>query len=92
MLATDVIKRPIITEKATHASSELGQYVFEVDRRATKLDIRNAIEELYKVGVVAVNTRNRKGRFRRYRYGLVQLPSVKHAMVRVKEGEKIELF
>lgn len=92
MLATDVIKRPIITEKATHSSNEHGQYAFEVDRRATKIDIRNAVQELYRVKVVAVNTRNRKGRSRRYRYGVVQLPTVKHALVRVKAGEKIELF
>jgi len=92
MLATDVIKKPLITEKATFGSNEQKRYSFEVDRRASKTVIKQAIESLYGVNVIAVNTQNRKGRTRRYRYGLVQLPSVKRAIVRVKAGQKIDLF
>jgi large subunit ribosomal protein L23 len=92
MLATDVIKKPLITEKATFGSNEQKRYSFEVDRRASKTEIKQAVESLYGVNVIAVNTQNRKGRTRRYRYGLVQLPSVKRAIVRVKAGEKIDLF
>ncbi|MFO0874994.1 MAG: 50S ribosomal protein L23 [Phycisphaerales bacterium] len=92
MLATDVIKRPLVTEKATIASNELHRYAFQVDPRATKTEIRQAVEELYKVRVVSVATQNRKGRVRRFRYGPVQLPTVKRAVVKIHHEDKIELF
>lgn len=92
MHATHVIKRPLVTEKATLGSNEQHRYAFQVDPRATKVDIRKAIEELYKVRVVSVATQNRKGRIKRYRYGPVQLPTLKRAIVRVHHDDKIELF
>lgn len=92
MLATTVIKKPLITEKATFASNEQKRYAFEVDRRASKTDIKQAVESLYGVRVTGVNTQNRKGRLKRYRYGLIQLPSVKRAIVRVHAEDTIDLF
>ncbi len=92
MLATDVIKRPIITEKATAVSGEHHRYSFQVDPRATKTQIRAAVEELYKVRVLAVATQNRKGTARRYRYGTVTGPSVKRAIVKVHPDDVLELF
>lgn len=92
MESTTVIIRPLISEKATFQSDEHNRYLFEVDRRATKTEIRFAIEELYKVEVVGVNTLRRRGRQRRSRHGFWQTSSVKHAMVKVKEGQRIELF
>ena len=92
MEAIYVIKRPLVTEKGTWAMNELNRYSFEVDKKATKNDIKAAVESLYKVKVEKVNTRIRKGRQRRLRYGLVLTPDVKTATVRLKEGDRIELF
>lgn len=88
----DVIKRPIVTEKGTFAMNEQNRYTFQVDPRATKNDIKAAIETLYKVKVEKVNTLTRRGKFRRMKFGLTQTPSTKTAIVRLKEGSTIELF
>ena len=87
-----VIKRPLVTEKGTFAMNELNRYTFEVDPRASKTQIKSAIESLYKVKVAKVNTLTRRGKFRRLKYGLIQMPSIKTASVRLKEGSTIELF
>jgi large subunit ribosomal protein L23 len=92
MESTIVIKKPLITEKATFSSSELNQFSFQVDRRATKTQIKNAVQDLYKVRVLSVNTQNRKGHERAFKYGRVQLPDIKRAIVRVHPEDKIELF
>lgn len=92
MQAHYVIKQPILTEKSTFAMNERGQYTFLVDKRATKDQIKKAVEELYKVKVVGVNTQVRKGKQRRLRYGLVVEPTTKKAVVRLAEGQTIELF
>ncbi len=90
--ATQVLKKPLVTEKSTFRMNELGQYTFAVDRRASKGEIKAAVEKVYGVNVVSVNTMTDKGRYRRLRYGEVKLPDVKKAVVRLKEGQKIELF
>jgi large subunit ribosomal protein L23 len=87
-----VIKRPMVTEKGTWGMNELNRYAFEVDVKATKGDIKKAVESLYKVKVEKVNTQVHKGRQRRMKYGLVMTPTVKTAVVRLKEGSTIELF
>jgi len=92
MIATQVVRRPVVTEKASHASGEHNRYVFEVDPRATKTDIRRAIADLYKVRVLKVATRVRKGHSRRMRYGTVQTASVKQAIVKIHPEDRIELF
>lgn len=86
-----VIKRPLVTEKGTFAN-EINRYTFEVDPRATKTDIKSAVEQLYKVKVEKVNTLTRRGKFRRMKYGLTQMPTTKTAIVRLHEGSRIELF
>ena len=91
MDATTVIRTPVVTEKAT-AGNELNRYSFEVDRRATKTDIKRAVEELYKVRVIGVNTIVRKAAARRYRYGLVAGAITKRAIVRIHKDDKIELL
>ncbi|MBY0312163.1 MAG: 50S ribosomal protein L23 [Phycisphaerales bacterium] len=91
MEAHFVIKRPLVTEKGT-AAIELSRYTFEVDPRASKTDIKAAVESLYKVKVEKVNTLTRRGKFRRMKYGEVQMPTTKTAVVRLKQGMKIELF
>ena len=92
MIATQVISRPLVTEKASQGSGEHQRYAFEVDGRANKLDIRKAVEELYGVRVMKVATSIRKGRARRLKYGVVQTGSVKHAIVRIHPEDRIELF
>ncbi|MBL8758564.1 MAG: 50S ribosomal protein L23 [Phycisphaerae bacterium] len=89
---THVIKRPLLTEKNTFAMNEQGRYSFEVDRTATKPQIKAAVEKLYNVSVVGVNTSVTKAKDRRYRYGLVRGALTKKATVRLKDGQAIELF
>jgi len=91
MEPTHVIKMPIVTEKAT-AAGEHNQYAFKVDQRATKTDVKNAIEAIYGVKVVDVRTQVRQERDRTYKYGKTPGKTWKRAMVRVAEGQKIELF
>ncbi|MBL9141150.1 MAG: 50S ribosomal protein L23 [Phycisphaerae bacterium] len=91
MEATTVIKIPIITEKVTQLG-EFNQYAFRVDSRATKTDIKKAIQEIYGVTVTAVTTQVRRERDRTYKYGKIEGSTWKRAVVRVAEGQKIELF
>jgi len=87
-----IVHKPLLTEKTTFASSEQNRHAFIVDTRATKTEIKAAIEELYNVKVEAVATVNRKERRRRYRYGYVPGKTTKKAIVRLREGDTIELF
>ncbi|MDD2554919.1 MAG: 50S ribosomal protein L23 [Syntrophaceticus sp.] len=88
----DIIIRPLVTEKAVNLAQEQNKYVFFVDRSANKIEIRNAIEELFNVKVLAVNTMNVKGKKKRVgRYeGLT--PMRKKAIVTLNEGDKIDVF
>ncbi|MCC7146039.1 MAG: 50S ribosomal protein L23 [Phycisphaeraceae bacterium] len=90
--ATDVIKRPLITEKATWESESRNRYSFQVDMRARKPQIKTAVEELYKVRVVRISTQVRKGRYVRTRYGTRKAPSWKRATVELHPDDRIELF
>ena len=92
MHATDVIRKPLVTEKATVDSAEYNRYSFEVDRRSTKGEIRKAVEELFNVRVVSVATQNRKGEVRRTRYGSVKPATVKRAIVKLHPEDRIDLI
>lgn len=92
MEAIYVIKKPLISEKATYGMNEEKRYTFLVDRTASKDDIKAAVEQLYKVRVVGVNTQVRKGKERRLKYGLVVEPTTKKAVVRLHPEDQIELF
>jgi len=89
---TYVIRKPLLSEKGTFAMNEQGRYTFLVDPRATKDEIKSAIEAIYKVNVVGINTQIRKGKTRRFRAGEFAMSDTKKATVRLREGEKIELF
>ena len=89
--AIDIVKRPLLTEKGT-ALGEHGQYVFEVARSARKDEIKAAVEELYSVKVVSVNTMVRRSPLRRTKWRYVPHTETKRAIVRLKEGQAIELF
>ena len=89
----DVIKRPIITEQSM-SETELKKYVFEVDKDANKVEIAKAIEEIFGVKVVKVNTLNVQGKLKRMgRSPAGRRPSWKKAVVTLSEDSKsIEFF
>ena len=84
-----IILRPVITEKAT-ALSERGQVVFRVAPGASKPEIKAAVEGLFGVKVVAVNTLNSKGKIKRFRGRPGRRPDTKKAFVRLAEGQNID--
>ena len=84
--AYDIILAPVITEKSS-AVSEANQVVFKVRRDATKPEIKAAIEKLFNVKVVAVNTLTRKGKTKRFRGIKGKQQDVKKAIVRLAEGD-----
>lgn len=86
----DIIKSPAITEKATLAS-EHNQVVFNVAIRATKPEIKKAVEGLFGVKVKAVNTLVRKGKQRRFKGQLALLSDVKKAYVTLEEGQRLDV-
>ncbi len=88
--AYDVILAPVITEKSTMAS-EANQVVFKVRRDATKPEIKAAVEQLFKVKVLAVNTINRKGKTKRFRGLKGKQQDVKKAIIRLAEGDRIDV-
>jgi large subunit ribosomal protein L23 len=85
-----VIKGPVITEKASRGMEGAGQYVFEVDSRANKIQIRKAVESAFKVGVVKVNTMWMRGKLKRIRWQIGSTSDWKKAVVTLKKGQKIE--
>lgn len=92
MHPSTVIKKPIVTERSTVTMAEDNRFTFLVDRRADKTAIKHAVESLYGVKVLGVTTQVRKSRERRLKYGYVQAPPTKKAVVRLAEGQSIELF
>lgn len=88
-----VIVRPLITEKGTHQSTHRNAYPFEVNKWATKDEIKAAVEELFGVRVSKVRTQNRVGKKRRFRFRMGQLPSWKKAIVTLQpDSPAIEFF
>ncbi len=86
----DVIQAPVITEKAT-LLSEQSKVVFRVAPDATKDEIAAAVEELFKVKVIKVNTMNTKGKTKRFRGRLGKRNDVKKAIVTLQEGQSIDI-
>lgn len=87
-----IIKTVRLTEKGTRQSEKYNQYTVVADRLATKPQIKQAVQELFKVKVVAVNTLNVRGKLRRQRTTQAgQAPDWKKAIVTLKEGDKIVL-
>jgi large subunit ribosomal protein L23 len=84
------IVRPIVTEKTSVAIQERGEYVFEVASDATKPAIRQAIEKLFGVKVAGVWTMNVRGKERRVGKTTGRRPNWKKAIVRLREGDRIE--
>jgi large subunit ribosomal protein L23 len=91
----DILRRPIITEKSNYQSGALNQYTFEVHRKATKAQIKEAVEALFDVNVVRVNVINvpaKRTRRPRSRRLMVRKPAYKKAIVTLAEGDSIDIF
>lgn len=91
MEARDILIRPIVTEKST-ALMEQGKYTFRVPLAATKIHIRQAVEQIFKVKVQAVNTMRYEGKLKRMGRTQGRRSDWKKAVVTLKPGEAIELF
>jgi large subunit ribosomal protein L23 len=89
---TNVIIKPLITEKSTHQQNTRNTYAFMVQDGANKPAIKQAVEKLYSVKVKDVRTLTRKGKPRRNRFKVTQTSSWKRAIVVLHEDSKIELF
>ena len=87
-----VLKRPLITEKGTKQKEQANQIIFEVDRGANKVMVRNAVETIFKVNVLSVRIMNVKGKERRIGRNVGRRPDWKKAFVRLGPGENIEFF
>lgn len=87
-----IILRPLVTEKGMHRSSRHNAYAFEVTRMASKDDVRRAIEELFHVKVLKVNTQNRKGKPRRTRFKAGSTKDWKKAVVTLDPEHRIDFF
>ena len=89
----DVILAPLITEKSTLLKEKMGVLAFRVDRRANKVEIRKAVETIFKVKVAAVRTENLRGKEKRVGRSLGRRSDWKKAYVTLRPGEKsIEFF
>lgn len=92
MNSFEIIKSARLTEKGARQSEKYNQYTFMVDKRANKFQIKKAVEELFKVKVVKVNTMNVRGKLRRQQtIQAGKSPDWKKAIVTLKEGDKIVL-
>lgn len=93
MSPEQVIKRPIVLTEKSRVLQEAGnQVVFEVDRRANKIEIRNAVQSLFKVTVTDVNTLVVRGKMRRMGRGVAKTQNWKKAIVTLKQGDSIKFF
>lgn len=87
-----IIIRPLVTEKGMHKANRTNSYAFEVNRLAGKADIRRAVEELFDVKVMRVNTQNRKGKPRKTRYRSGETKAWKKAIVTLDKEHRIDFF
>jgi large subunit ribosomal protein L23 len=89
--ARDVIIRPVVSEKS-YSGIERNAYTFLVAPDANKTEIKEAVQQIWNVHVVEVNTMNRKGKVKRTRLGQGKRPDQKRAVVRLAAGDTIEIF
>ena len=92
MIAYDIIRRPLITEKTTLQRDEFNQYSFEVDRGANRVQVKKAVEQIFKVHVAAVRTVQVRGKIKRRGRTLGKRRDWKKAIVKLAPGERIEFF
>ena len=87
----DILLRPVVSEKSYGLLDE-GKYTFIVAPHANKTQIRQAVEEVFRVKVTGVNTLNRQGKRRRTRFGWGKRVDTKRAIVTLAEGDRIDIF
>lgn len=87
-----VIVKPLVTEKGMHKSTRNNAYAFEINRLATKEDVKKAVETLFEVKVVKVATQNRKGKARRTKFRLGMTKDWKKAIVTLDAEHRINFF
>ncbi len=87
----DVVLAPVISEKS-YGLLEENKYTFLIRPDANKTQIKIAVQEIFGVNVLSVNTANRKGKTKRTRYGIGKRKDTKRAIVTVAEGDRIEIF
>lgn len=90
--STDIIRRPLVTEKVTRLQEKVNQYAFEVDPTSNKIQIKKAVEERFKVKVTQVRTLNVSGKIKRLGRFTGRRPDWKKAIVTIAEGQKIDFF
>ncbi len=88
----NIIVRPLVTEQGMHLANTKGAYSFEVNKKANKTQIKNAVERIYNVKVDRVRTANRRGKYRRKGRNFGMTPSWKKAVVYLKPEYHIDLF
>ena len=88
----NILRRPTITEKSTAGIEHLNAYVFQVEPHANKLQIKKAVEELFNVKVVKINTRRRRGKFKRMGMVTGATQSIKEAIITLRKGDKIDIY
>ncbi|HEY4883438.1 MAG TPA: 50S ribosomal protein L23 [Myxococcales bacterium] len=88
----EIIKRPLDTEKLDRMRDRENKFAFEIDLKANKTEVKQAIEQLFKVKVLDVKTSIVRGKFRRIGRSEGQRPNWKKAIVTLKEGDAIQLF
>ena len=88
----DLIFRPVVSEKSYDLIEDSNTYTFEVDPRTNKTEIRQAVERIFEVRVVRVNTMNRKGKLKRTGRVVGRRPEVKRALVTLADGDEIDIF
>jgi len=88
----EVLIRPLITEKTLRLAERENAYTFQIRPSANKVQVRDAIERIFKVGVMEVRTQNYMGKFRRVGRYTGATPNWKKAVVKVKEGDSIEFY
>lgn len=90
--AHDIILAPVVSEKSYDLIEHNNTYTFEVDPRSNKEEIRDAVEKVFGVRVLRVNTMNRRGKTKRTGYKLGRRKNVKRAIVTLAPGDSIDLF
>ncbi len=92
----EILKKPLLTEKATQLTEKLNRYTFKCDHRANKLQIKEAIEKMYGVNIVSVNTQKYVGKLksRNTKGGMVsgRAATYKKAIITLKDGEVIDFY
>ncbi|MGC9194800.1 MAG: 50S ribosomal protein L23 [Syntrophobacteraceae bacterium] len=90
--AYEILRRPLVTEKSTTEKDQRNKLFFEVDRRANKIEIKEAVQKFFKVDVLDVATLNMSGKVKRVGRNFSKMPDWKKAVVTIKAGQRVEFF